>query len=125
MNNIKSNKFNLDQSSLKKIQNNFISESLNEKEILDTIKSIYENSGIIIDPHTAIGAGAVKKHNGKNYVVLATAHPSKFPDAIFKAIGKKEELPSHLKSILNQKEQYVIFKNNIQSLKSYIKKNSV
>ena len=122
MNNIKSNKFNLDQSSLKKIQNDFISESLNEKEILDTIKSIYKNSGIIIDPHTAIGAGAVKKHNGKNYVVLATAHPSKFPDAIFKAIGKKEELPSHLKSILNQKEQYVVFKNNIQNLKSYIKK---
>ena len=124
MNNIKNNKFNLDQSSLKKIQNDFISESLNEKEILNTIKSIYKNSGIIIDPHTAIGAGAVKKHNGKNYVVLATAHPSKFPDAIFKAIGKKEELPSHLKSILNQKEQYVVFKNNIQSLKSYIKKNS-
>ena len=124
MNNIKSNKFNLDQSSLKKIQNDFISESLNEKEILDTIKNIYKNSGIVIDPHTAIGAGAVKKHNGKNYVVLATAHPSKFPDAIFKAIGKKEELPSHLKSILNQKEQYVVFKNNIQSLKSYIKKNS-
>ena len=124
MNNIKSNKFNLDQSSLKKIQNDFISESLNEKEILDTIKSIYKNNGIIIDPHTAIGAGAVKKHNGKNYVVLATAHPSKFPDAILKAIGKKEELPSHLKSILNQKEQYVIFKNNIQNLKSYIKKNS-
>ena len=124
MNNIKNNKFNLDQSSLKKIQNDFISESLNEKEILDTIKSIYKNSGIIIDPHTAIGAGAVKKHNGKNYVVLATAHPSKFPDAIFKAIGKKEELPSHLKSILNQKEQYVVFKNNIQNLKSYIKKNS-
>ncbi len=124
MNNIKSNKFNLDQSSLKKIQNDFISESLNEKEILDTIKSIYKNSGIIIDPHTAIGAGAVKKHNGKNYVVLATAHPSKFPDAILKAIGKKEELPSHLKSILNQKEQYVVFKNNIQNLKSYIKKNS-
>ena len=64
MNNIKSNKFNLDQSSLKKIQNDFISESLNEKEILDTIKSIYKNNGIIIDPHTAIGVGAVKKHNG-------------------------------------------------------------
>ena len=123
MNNIKSNKFNLDQSSLKKIQNDFISESLNEKEILDTIKSIYKNSGIIIDPHTAIGAGAVKKHNGKNYVVLATAHPSKFPDAIFKAIGKRgitKSSKEHIKS----KEQYVVFKNNIQNLKSYIKKNS-
>ena len=111
-------KFKIQEEQLNLIKENFLSESLNEKEILDTIKSIYKNSGIIIDPHTAIGAGAVKKHNGKNYVVLATAHPSKFPDAIFKAIGKKEELPSHLKSILNQKEQYVVFKNNIQNLKS-------
>ena len=123
MNNIKNNKFNLDQNSLKKIQNDFISASLDEKEILETIKNLYNNNGIIIDPHTAIGVGAVKKHNKKNYVVLATAHPCKFPNAILKAIGKKEELPGHLKSILNQKEQYEIFQNNIENLKSYIKNN--
>ena len=70
----------------------------------------------------AIGVGAVKKHNGKNYVVLATAHPCKFPNAILKAIDKKEELPNHLKEILNQKEEYEVFQNNIENLKSYIKK---
>ena len=123
MNNIKNNKFNLDQNSLKKIQNDFISASLDEKEILETIKNLYNNNGIVIDPHTAIGVGAVKKYNKKNYVVLATAHPCKFPNAILKAIGKKEELPGHLKSILNQKEQYEIFQNNIENLKSYIKNN--
>ena len=60
---------------------------------------------------------------GKNYVVLATAHPCKFPNAILKAIDKKEELPNHLKEILNQKEEYEVFQNNIENLKSYIKKN--
>ena len=122
MNNIKSNKFNLDQSSLKKIQKDFISGSLNEKEILETIKHIYKNNRIVIDPHTAIGVGAVKKHNEKNYIVLATAHPCKFPNAILKAIDKKEELPNHLKGILNQREEYEVFQNNIENLKSYIKK---
>ena len=122
MNDIKNNKFNLDQFSLKKIQKDFISGSLNEKEILETIKHIYKNNRIVIDPHTAIGVGAVKKHNEKNYVVLATAHPCKFPNAILKAINKKEELPNHLKGILNQKEEYEVFQNNIENLKSYIKK---
>ena len=36
---------------------------------------------------------------------------------------KKEELPNHLKGILNQKEEYEVFENNVENLKSYIKKN--
>ena len=46
----------------------------------------------------------------------------KFPNAILKAIDKKEELPNHLKGILNQREEYEVFQNNIENLKSYIKK---
>ena len=65
MEDIKNNEFNLDDIALKKIQKDFLSESLNEKEILDIIKKVYKNYKIVIDPHTAIGVGAVKKMKKK------------------------------------------------------------
>ena len=57
----------------------------------------------------------------KNNIVLATAHPSKFPDAIEKAINMKAELPSELAFILDEKENYDILENNLNKIKQHIK----
>ena len=57
--------------------------------------------------------------NGKN-VVLSTAHPCKFPEAIQKAINVNSELPSELNYILNEKENFVVIQNNIEKVKEYI-----
>ena len=76
---------------------------------------------MIIDPHTAVGLRALEKINlnGKN-VVLSTAHPCKFPEAIQKAINVNSELPSELNYILNEKENFVVIQNNIEKVKEYI-----
>jgi threonine synthase len=95
---------------------------MNENEVLNTIKSIYEKFDKVLDPHSAIGYGAFDKVNlkGKN-IVLATAHPSKFPEAIKKAINIKAELPNELAFILDEKENYDIIENNLNKIKQYIK----
>ena len=84
-----------------------------------------EEFNIILDPHTAIGYGAFDKHdlNGNN-IVLATAHPCKFPDAIQSAINIKAELPNELQFILNEKENYDVLENDIEIVKEYIKEKS-
>ena len=70
---------------------------MSEQETLDVIKNIYEKFNMVLDPHTAIGYGAFDKHDLKgNNIVLATAHPCKFPDAILKAINLKSDLPNFL-----------------------------
>jgi len=121
MNKIKNNQYQIDRLSLDKIKKNFISESLNEKETLETIKHVYQNDRVIIDPHTAVGVGAAKKLNlKKNCVVLATAHPCKFPIAIEKAINKKSQLPSKLNYILSEKENFDIVPNELEKIKRYI-----
>jgi threonine synthase len=99
----------------------FLSTSMNEVEILNTIKEIYKKYEIILDPHSAIGFGALKKVkiNGNN-VVLATAHPCKFPDAINKSINLKPNLPDELKSILQEKEIFKIIPKNLDVIKQYI-----
>jgi threonine synthase len=87
------------------------------------IKENFEKYRIILDPHTAVGTGAVNKLKIKeNFVVLATAHPCKFPEAINKAINKKESLPKELNYILNEKEIFDKIDNNLESIKTYIKK---
>ena len=114
-------KYLIEKKELTKIKEDFLSESVSEEELLFCIKKVYENYKIIIDPHTAVGLRALEKINlnGKN-VVLSTAHPCKFPEAIQKAINVNSELPSELNYILYEKENFVVIQNNIEKVKEYI-----
>jgi threonine synthase len=115
-------KYTIDKQKLNKINNDFLSSRLKEDEVLNTIKSVYEKFNIILDPHSAIGYGAFDKINLEgNNIVLATAHPCKFPDAIKKAINLKAELPDELLFVLGEKENYDIIKNNLDEIKKHIK----
>ena len=115
-------KYSINKENLKKINTNFLSSSINENEILNIIKNVYTEFDMILDPHTAIGYGAFDKVNLEgNNIVLATAHPCKFPDAIDKAINIKSELPDELVYILNEKEKYDILENNLDKIKNHIK----
>ncbi|MDA9667218.1 threonine synthase [Candidatus Pelagibacter sp.] len=123
MNEIKEKgKYIIDQEKLDKINNNFLSSKMSEDEILKTIELVYKKFGVVLDPHSAIGYGAFDKVNiSGNNIVLATAHPCKFPDAIKNAINLNAELPKELMYILNEKENYKIIDNNVDEVKKYIK----
>ena len=114
-------KYLIEEKELKKIRKDFVSETISEQELLSCIKKVYENYKIIIDPHTAVGLGALEKINliGKS-VVLSTAHPCKFPEAIKKAINIKSELPDNLNYILSKKENFIVINNDIEEVKKYI-----
>ena len=115
-------KYLIDKENLEKINVDFLSSRMDQADILNTIKTVYEKFNIILDPHSAIGYGAFDKVNLKgNNVVLATAHPCKFPDAIEKAINLKAELPNELAFVLDEKENYDIIENNLNKIKQHIK----
>ena len=123
MNDIKEKgKYLIDQEKLDKINNNFLSAKMSEDEVLKTIELVYKKFDVVLDPHSAIGYGAFDKVNiSGNNIVLATAHPCKFPDAIKNAINLNAELPKELMYILSEKENYKIIDNNIDEVKKYIK----
>jgi threonine synthase len=115
-------KYIIDQERLNKINTDFLSSKMSEEEVLETIKKVYDKFDIVLDPHSAIGYGAFDKVNlSGNNIVLATAHPCKFPDAIKNAINLKAELPKELMYILNEKENFDIIDNNIDKVKQHIK----
>ena len=115
-------KYTIDQERLNKINTDFLSSKMSEEEVLETIKKVYDKFDIVLDPHSAIGYGAFDKVNiSGNNIVLATAHPCKFPDAIKNAINLKAELPKELMYILSEKENFDIIDNNIDKVKQHIK----
>ena len=112
----------IDKENLDKINIDFLSSQMNEDETLKTIKTVYEKFNIVLDPHTAIGYGAFDKVNLKgNNIVLATAHPCKFPDAIKRSININAKLPDELSFIMKEKEDYDILENNLEKIKQHIK----
>ena len=122
MKNLKEQKFfKIDNNQLKSIKHDFVSESLSEKETQNFIKNFYNKFNVILDPHTAVGYGVLNKISSEGInVVLATAHPCKFPEAINKAIGLKPNLPKELVYIMSAKENYDLIPNNLDKIKNYI-----
>ncbi len=94
---------------------------LDEKETVEMIKEINDEYQIVVDPHTAVGVGAVRKLGlKKNCVVLSTAHPSKFPNAIEDAISRTEDLPKSLNYVYDRKEKFEILPNDLEKVKNYV-----
>jgi threonine synthase len=97
--------------------------SANDAEIASAIKAVHDESGMVMDPHTASGVhvGRELKLKGPT-VYLATAHPAKFPDAVHKATGIHPALPPHLADLAQRKERFSIMPNNLAQLRDYLQK---
>jgi threonine synthase len=76
----------------------FITTSISDEKTLDTIQQIYRAEGYLLDPHAAVSVAAaldfVKDiEKGSQILCLATAHPSKFPEIICRALGSDKVPP--------------------------------
>tara|TARA_B100001741_G_scaffold109062_1_gene89735 strand:- start:1775 stop:3187 length:1413 start_codon:yes stop_codon:yes gene_type:complete len=127
MNNFEKNDYyQLENHHLKKALKYFDSFSVSDAEILQTIKYIYKENKYIIDPHTAVGIRSIFLSKNKKdiedlpIVSLACAHPSKFPNTIFKSLSFYPEIPKRLGKILNKKENFKIIDYNLAEVKNYI-----
>ena len=80
-----------------------------------TIARTHERTGVTLDPHTAVGlAAALEARTDPSVpiVVLSTAHPAKFPDAVESAIGLRPPLPAHLADLFERPERYEVLPND-------------
>ena len=82
---------------------------LDDEDVLAVIAEQHRRTGMLLDPHSAVGVGAVDRVTGlpdAPVVCLATAHPAKFPDAVEQATGVRPPLPDHLADLLDRTERY-------------------
>ena len=103
-------------------QNIYGSSAVSNQETLDTIREFNSKYNYLADPHTATGLSVLNKTNCDHSTVsLGCAHPSKFGNAIKKALGSETPLPEDKKYLL-KKENIHILKNNTQDIKDFILK---
>lgn len=79
--------------------------SMSDDETLNEMQRTFQRSGIVLDPHTAVGVAAVHKIHPSGSlpqptIVAATAHPAKFPEVVSRAIGESIPLPAELEEAL-------------------------
>ena len=77
------------------IAESFDAGSANETETLAEIQRLYQASGYLCDPHTAVALCVSRQHANPNVpmITLSTAHPAKFPVAVHDAVGKTPNPP--------------------------------
>ncbi|PVB63062.1 threonine synthase [Labrenzia sp. 011] len=102
-----SGSFGIDNAPLEAMRSVFGAGRCNEQETAATIAQTWKETGYLLDPHTAIGVHVAKDHDDGSVpmVVLGTAHPAKFPDAVEKASGIRPELPENLKDMMIAEER--------------------
>ena len=100
---------------------------VDDAETLDVIRDVHAQTGVLLDPHTAVGVGAARKtpRDGLKRVVLATAHPAKFPDAVEQATGLRPALPMHLSDLLTHPEEATAIDNEFDAVRDFVRAHAV
>ncbi|HSI02139.1 MAG TPA: threonine synthase, partial [Reyranella sp.] len=96
---------------------------LDDTGTLGAIADCRKRFGETLDPHTAVGYAVAQQHRRDPHVpmiVLATAHPAKFPDAVEKATGERPRLPPRLADLLERTERVDGLPNDVMALKELI-----
>ncbi len=88
-------------------------------EIKNTIRTVYEKTGYLLDPHGACAYQALKdgKKPDETGVFLATAHPAKFKETVEECIGQDVEVPDRLSAFMQRKKQAFQLSNDYNAFK--------
>jgi len=117
--------FTIPPPTLARIRGDFDAFRVDEPACAEEMGQIYRASGMIIDPHTAVGVHAARKALAASpatpVVALATAHPAKFPDAVEAATGVRPPLPDHVSDLMGRKEAIVVLPNNARTVADYLR----
>jgi len=99
-----------------------------DEQTKGVMEACYNETGYILDPHTAVGLCAgmqARQDPSVPLIALACAHPAKFPDAVEKAIGLRPDLPPHLADLYDRKEHVTSLENDLMKVQSFIKNNAL
>ncbi len=115
--------FGIPAPALEPIRDRFAAHRVTREEAASAMNRLFQDTGIIADPHTAVGLAAAEREQARRrrpMVVLGTAHPAKFPDAVKRAIGREPEVPAALQRCLEGRERFEIMPNSATAIASYI-----
>jgi threonine synthase len=103
--------------------------SFNDTETRETMRQIFDETGYVLCPHTAVayrGLAEYRKSNPSDFtgVFLSTAHPAKFIDLVEDTLKQPVEIPARLADLLSLEKKSTVIGTNFEEFKSYLLKNS-
>jgi threonine synthase len=106
-----SGRFVMATDALNLIRAHFVADRADEEETAAAIRTTRRETGYLLDPHTAVGIAVAEKESRDRtvpMVVLGTAHPAKFPDAVYAACGVRPALPEWLADLPVRPERFKV-----------------
>jgi threonine synthase len=98
------------------------------EEMALAMRRSIEESGMVVDPHTAIAlaaAHAADLPRDVPVVTLATAHPAKFPDAVERATGQRPPLPARVAGLFERAERYDVLPATLEAVEAYVSERAM
>jgi threonine synthase len=95
-----------------------------DDQVKNIMKTVYNKTGYILDPHGAIGYLALKDYMLSNDVCgifLETAHPAKFYQIVEDTIRTEIDIPARLLQCLDKGKKTILIKNQYDDLRDFLR----
>lgn len=123
-----SRRFELGKAVSQHMRADFAARSAGEADVAEAIRRVHAQSGYLMDPHTACGhvAAVEARRQGHNEpcVILSTAHPAKFPDAMEQITGVRPPLPARLAGLMSAPERFKRLPNDLKAVEAFVETNA-
>jgi threonine synthase len=109
---------------LDRLRDEFDCGRVDDESAAEVIRRTHHRTGMLLDPHTAIGVGiaeSLRGDPGVPVVALATAHPAKFPDAVEAATGVRPPLPDHLADLFTRSERTEHVSGDLAAIQQFVR----
>jgi threonine synthase len=100
----------------------FVSGSSTHADRVATIRRVWKDYGVMIDPHTADGVkvGLEHREQGVPLVCMETAQPAKFAETIREATGREPVRPAGFENLEKLPQRFEVMDANVGQVKHYI-----
>lgn len=117
-----SGSFSIESKALSAIREVFSAGRSDMVETAETIRSVLGSNNYLADPHTAVGLTVARRQPQSQapIVVLSTAHPAKFPDAVKAACGIDPALPPFLSDLMSRQEKFSVLPSQLEMVQRHI-----
>jgi threonine synthase len=101
----------------------YVGVSISEGDTSRAILSTLNETGQLIDPHTAVAVAAFQRSRNiaEPIVILSTAHAAKFPEAVAAAVGETPVIPRKARSLSAKPERFDHLPADAETIKAYVR----
>jgi len=106
------------------LRGDVVGRSISDEETRSCIREVYNQTGRILDPHSAVGyralEGALEARPEELGVVLATAHPAKFAEVVEPVLGQEVPVPVELAECLKRERRVTTIQPHLGALRDVL-----